>query len=293
VSYSEFSARISTDWFRILTISADRKIYKTNRLILDMKRGAIIGLLFISVLLISIIAGCGSTDSSGSAGISNDDSSSDLNDDSQRFYSRNGVYSGTLTFTADLVFSRHNIDYNRATGATEHVSTTINFSGYKLGADVITRPWEVPVSGTYEYSCATTGNYVQGTSSFPASASYGGYAAAEPNMDARNGLKNGVTLMFDSSPHGTIVEPIFGCADADRGAGGLITLVIHDIFSTYHGNTDKLASDSYPTYFFNKEGGTVSFGRTFREDISEATGSGSIDPVTVTYSGSVTVVRDE
>ena len=46
-----------------------------------MKRGAIIGLLFISVFLLSGIAGCGNTSSSGSTGTSNDASPSASDDD--------------------------------------------------------------------------------------------------------------------------------------------------------------------------------------------------------------------
>jgi len=264
----------------------DRKVYKTKRMILDMKRGAIITLLFISIFLLSVIAGCGSTSSSGSAS----PSSSASNDDT-RFSSRNGVYSGSITFTADEVFSRPRANsINGATGATEHVSTTINFSNYRVGADGWSQSWEVPVSGTYDYSCATTGNYVRKyEDSSPSSSSSSGYADAEPKMDANKGLENGVTLLFDSDAGGRVVESYTDWCEDANGAGLLIHHVIQDIFSNYYGNTDKLAivGVGYPTYFFNKDGETVSFGRTF--EVSKDPDY----PQTITYSGTVTVVRDK
>ncbi len=204
------------------------------------------------------------------------------------------VYSGSITFTADTVYSRQRADSTGSlgggsTGATEHVSTTMSFSGYKLGAYVVTRPYDVPVSGTYDYSCATTGNYIpKYTGSLPSSASFSGYADAEPSMGMNNDWKNGVTLIFNSNTGGKVVETYTDlCKDAN-GAGMLISQVIHDIFSNYYGNTDKLAVvGGYPTYFFNKDGETVSFGRTFEQS------KDTNNPRTITYSGTVTVVRDK
>lgn len=248
-----------------------------------MKREVILSLLLISVILLSGISGCGSTSSP----------SSTSNDDAQRFSSRNGVYHGSITFTAEEVngYPRPN-DYDGATGATQHVSTTINFSDYHVGADGRTPSWEVPVSGTYDYSCATTGNYVPySTYSPPSSASYSGVfsTAPAPTMGASKGLENGVTLSFGSDA--VAVEPT-GCRGADgRGATSLINDVITDIFYTGYGNTDKLAFEWYPTYYFNKDGETVSFGRTFRMD--PYTGSSPDWPDTITYSGTVTIVREK
>lgn len=218
--------------------------------------------------------------------------SSTSNDDTQRSSSPKNVYSGSITFTADEVNSYP--EYEGATGAVQHLSTTINFSDYQLGADGRSQSWEVPVSGIYNYSCTTTGNYVPTSKdSFPSKASYGGVlsTAPEPYMDASKGLENGVTLKFSS---GAIADEPTTCAgNFGLHASSLINNVIHDIFSKYYGNTDKLASDSDPTYYFNKDGETVSFGRTFRGDRDSLTGSLSDWPDTITYNGTVTVIRDK
>ena len=253
-----------------------------------MKRGAIISLLFISVFLLSGIAGCGRT--SSSSGTSNDASPSASNDHAQRFSSRNGVYHGSITFTADEVTGYPRATNAGATGATEHLSTTINFSDYHVGADEWSQSWEVPVSGTYDYSCATTGTYIPPwESTFPWSASFSGVfsTAPTPTLGGSKGIENGVTLSFSSSNVGAIVPT--GC-EAANGVTGLTKNVIYDIFSITYGNTDKLASEWYPTYYF-KDGETVSFGRTFRMDPYNGAGEGYTN--TITYSGTVTVVRDK
>jgi len=254
-----------------------------------MKRAVIISLLLVSILLLSGISGCGSTSSSGSTDSS---SSTSSDDDSQRFSSRNGVYSGSITFTAEEVIN-YPADYEGATGATKHVSTAINFSGYKVGAEGGSKYWEVPVSGTFDYSCATTGNYVpKWKSSSTSSTSFSGVfsAAPEPTMGTGNGsLENGVTLEFGSNA--LVDEPTWCEGTVGTGASTLINDVITDTFSIIYDNTDKLASEWYPTYFFNKDGETVSFGRTFI--LSQYTGGGDEFTDTITYSGTVTVVRDK
>lgn len=249
-----------------------------------MKREVILSLLLISVLLVSGASGCGSTSSP----------SSTSNDNAQRSSSRNGVYSGSIIFTADEITGYPRPNSQGATGATKHLSTTINFSGYQVGADEQSKNWEVPVNGTYDYSCATAGNYIpQYKDSFPSSASFSGVlsTAPAPTMGASKGLENGVTLNFDYSNQAYIaVEPTM-CEGASGGATTLINVVLRDIFSKYYGNTDKLTGENgYATYYFNKDGETVSFGRTFEKDPAAAA-AGWTD--TYAYSGTVTVVKDK